>query len=136
MVSLAVSSQLCNGCLVCIGFCSLFHEDAVWPERSRVKILSEKDTGPYIPNICRQCEDAPCAAACPLRIITFNDETGAWEVDTEECAGCNMCVEACPHGAIVVDEDLCVALKCDLCSGKPECALVCPTGAITLRSKD
>jgi carbon-monoxide dehydrogenase iron sulfur subunit len=137
-VYLEISAEKCTGCRICENFCSFHHEGAVWPERSRITIVAQSDEGPFVPNVCRQCgvlspskgEDAPCAAACPVEVITLNERTGAWVVDVEECIGCGACVEACPYGAIFVDEELGVPLKCDLCGGEPECAVMCPSGAI------
>lgn len=130
----------CTGCHICENFCSFHHEGAIWPERARIAILlagGQSDSGPFVVNICRQCDDAPCAAACPTGAITLRSTasavdpcTGAWVVDARVCAACGDCVEACAYGAIRVDEDLGVALKCDLCAGEPECAAMCPTGAV------
>jgi len=135
-VRLEINAEKCTGCRICENFCSFHHERAVWPERSRITIVAQGDEGPFTPNVCRQCEDAPCAAACPVEAITLNEITGAWVVDAEECIACGACVEACPYGAIFLDEELGVALKCDLCGGEPECAAMCPTGAIWVRTVD
>ena len=97
-----------------------------------------------MPNVCRQCgarrptgdgrlpegEDAPCAAACPMEAIAFNEGFGAWIVDEEACIGCGDWVEACPFDAMFLDEERGVSYKCDLCGGEPECAAMCPSGAI------
>lgn len=131
---LEINAEKCTGCRICENFCSFHHEGAVWPERSRITILAEGDEGPFTPNVCRQCDDAPCAAACPVEAITLDEYTGAWVVDAEECIACGACVGACPYGAIFLDEELGVALKCDLCGGEPECAAMCPTGAIGVRT--
>ena len=129
---LEIDAEKCTGCRVCESFCSFHHEGAIWLGRSRITILADSDDGPFVPNVCRQCEDAPCAAACPEEAIALNERTGAWVVDVEVCTGCVVCVDACPYGAIVVDEQLGVSLKCDLCGGEPECAAMCPSGAIVL----
>lgn len=129
---LETEAEKCTGCRICEHFCSFHHEGAVWPRRSRIAILADSDDGPFVPNVCRQCEDAPCAAACPEEAIVLVERTGAWVVDVEVCSGCGICVGACPYGAIVVDEQLGVSLKCDLCGGEPECAAMCPSGAIVL----
>ena len=127
---LGILIKKCTGCHICENFCSFHHEKAIWPGRARIAVVAESDTGPFLPNVCRQCEDAPCAEACPVEAIALDERTRAWVVDTEECIGCGDCVEACPYGAIFVDEQLGVSLKCDLCGGEPECAAMCPSGAI------
>ena len=129
---LEINGEKCTGCRICENFCSFHHEGAVWPARSRITVVVQSDMGPFTPNVCRQCEDAPCAAACPVEAIVLNEHTGAWVVDAEECIGCGACVEACPYGAIFLDEELRLPLKCDLCGGEPECTVMCPAGAIAV----
>ncbi|MGQ9492462.1 MAG: 4Fe-4S dicluster domain-containing protein [Anaerolineae bacterium] len=126
---LEVMAERCNGCRICENFCSLKHEGAIWPSRARIRILAETDSGPFMPNICRQCEDAACAAACPVEAIVRDEHTGAWVV-SDECIGCESCIEACPYHAIFFAPELGRAFKCDLCAGEPECAAVCPAEAI------
>jgi carbon-monoxide dehydrogenase iron sulfur subunit len=134
-VRLEIHADKCTGCHICQGFCSFHHEEAVWLRRSRVALAAPCDEGPFTPIICRQCDDAPCAAACPTGAIAQEQSTGAWLVDREVCAGCGDCAAACPYDAIWVDEELGIALKCDLCGGEPECAPMCPPGAIVLESE-
>lgn len=122
----------CTGCRICESFCSLSHEDAVWPARARIRIHSDSDDGPFTPNICRQCEKAACAKACPVEAIIRDPITLAWIV-TSDCVGCASCVDACPYHAMYLNPDDNVAFKCDLCSGEPQCAAACPCGAVTLK---
>lgn len=127
---LEINAEKCTGCRICENFCSFHHEGAVWPSRSRITIVAQSDDGPFTPTVCRQCDDASCAAECPVDVIIRDEHSGAWVVDVEECIGCIACVEACPFGGIVFDDERGIPLKCDLCGGEPECAAMCPTGAI------
>ncbi len=129
-VHLEIHAEKCTGCRICENFCSFHHEGAIWPTRSRITIVAQSDDGPFIPTICRQCEDAACAAACPVEAITRDERTGAWVVDVGECIGCDACAEDCPFEGMVFDDELGMPLKCDLCGGEPECAGMCPSGAI------
>ncbi len=106
-----------------------------------------------MPNQCRQCDDAPCAAVCPTGTL-FNAD-GIVEVREKRCIGCSLCVSACPYGAIAIGaaevpstksgfkaSDICgdgllsVAYKCDICAGKKgggsACVESCPKGALVL----
>ena len=51
-------------------------------------------------------------------------------LDEGKCIGCKMCVQACPFGNAVWDEQTVKILKCDNCGGDPACAKVCPTHAL------
>ncbi|HEX9949510.1 MAG TPA: FAD-dependent oxidoreductase, partial [Thermodesulfobacteriota bacterium] len=55
-------------------------------------------------------------------------------VNERRCSGCALCVEACPYGARVFDEERLVAVvKEALCQGCGVCASICPSGAAYLR---
>ncbi len=52
-------------------------------------------------------------------------------VDRTACAGCGACIEACPTGAIALDDDDGVAtINPALCNQCLACIDACPTGAI------
>ncbi len=54
-------------------------------------------------------------------------------MEQDQCIGCAICVDVCPHGALAMDRtDLVprqIPGRCTACS---ICVLQCPTGAITL----
>lgn len=131
-----VDPEKCNGCLICENYCSFFHERAIWPARTRIRVKKEFDVGPFSPTVCHQCEDAPCADACLFQLITQDKLTGTWTINQAECDGCRICIDDCPYDAIFFDWDSLKSLKCDLCNGNPECVLVCPTGALSFVSED
>lgn len=142
-VHLTIHEEKCCGCLICTTYCSFHHEEVIWPAMARIRIEAETDSGPFSPQVCRQCSArraaegalAPCAEACPPGAIVFEERTAAWVIDTGLCTGCRACEKACPFEMIVFDEARGLAFKCDLCGGEPTCAAMCPRGAIEVRSE-
>lgn len=134
-------------CAVAHGGCNLFQAaERALILRPRNRVVSA--AGVTMPVQCRQCEDAPCAFACPTGAILQED--GMVVIREKNCVGCKVCVMVCPFGAISVkaESDAApdgrtnrgVARKCDLCSrtGReiPACIEACPTKAITLVDMD
>lgn len=128
---IVVNKSICSGCRLCEVVCSEYHEEEINPALTRIIITKNEETGEDIPGICEQCADAPCAVACPVDCITFDDETYAWLVENEACIECGLCVTACPFNAIHMHPNIGVAYKCDHCGGAPECVRVCELSALT-----
>ena len=53
-------------------------------------------------------------------------------VDLERCAGCNICAEVCPEGAISVENI--AMIDPQKCTGCGSCIDECPNDAISLSS--
>ena len=53
------------------------------------------------------------------------------KVNSDECVGCGICVDACPTEAIKMDGDLAV-VDADLCTGCEACIDECPNDAIVM----
>ncbi|MFA9393679.1 MAG: 4Fe-4S dicluster domain-containing protein [Halodesulfovibrio sp.] len=137
----------CIGCRACEVACVGAHMDEDMgqagekglPFSPRISIVHEAEV--TAPIQCRQCEDAPCVAACPAGAILSDGKTV--KVNSERCFGCKACMAACPVGAIQVGyipgtSDMPVAHKCDLCTerdGGPACVAVCPAGALRILAK-
>lgn len=59
----------------------------------------------------------------------------------EECVNCDACIDECPNGAIVNNDDnpngddiyFVYEDKCDECGGMPACKDACPSDAIHLK---
>jgi anaerobic carbon-monoxide dehydrogenase iron sulfur subunit len=137
MAAIKVVSEKCCGCRICEMVCSEKHWGVYAPRRSLLHVdinrlpsigtsLSEID----LPVICRQCDPAPCADACPENAIEKSPATEAWVIDKEKCTGCGLCVDACLFGMIYIESPEGIARKCNLCEGKPSCVAYCPTGAL------
>ncbi|MCL1076421.1 formate-dependent uric acid utilization protein AegA [Shewanella dokdonensis] len=133
----------CIGCRACEVACVLSHNDGRYPDtvesfQPRIKVV--RGGSRISAAVCRHCEDAPCANACPVRAITRQD--GSIQLQQDKCIGCKSCVLACPFGAInMIYEDAtgaegkAYAHKCDLCHTReqgPACVQACPTKALRL----
>ena len=55
---------------------------------------------------------------------------GYVEILVDRCKGCEMCVAACPFGAMGFDHVDKKVIKCDTCNGDPVCVKFCETKAI------
>lgn len=146
---IADASQ-CIGCRTCEIACAVAHTGGGLSNLNtasfapRLKVIKSADVS--VPVLCHQCENAPCASACPQgALVAQNDSI---QVISSRCIGCKSCVIACPFGAIQVvtspqEEGDARAhsevRKCDLCDGVadgPSCVRVCPTSALRLVTPD
>lgn len=124
------ATGVCSGCKLCELWCSLQHNGAFNPHRSRIRVV-ELGTGVDVPVTCQQCTDPACQAACKFDAIVYNDKLKIVVVDQDKCTGCRDCVGACPFGIITIDPVSKKALKCDLCGGEePICVAKCPSGVL------
>ena len=83
----------CIGCRSCAAACFLGHVEAPG-------LFFEDAWGSgAMPMVCRQCEDAPCVAACPNEAM-YEDERGIVRRSPVRCSGCRCCFLACPFGVI------------------------------------
>ncbi len=128
MERIVLDPTKCVGCRVCEGICSLVNEGEANPVKSRIKVVRtiENVILYSIPVFCQQCETAACEAVCPRNAIS-RSANGVLSVDEEKCVGCRLCEIACPVGAVTVDPDKRVAIKCDQCAalGEPQCVKHC-----------
>lgn len=118
----------CSECRTCATACFYSHGELPIVHFARVGAA-------MLPALCRQCEDAPCVAACPADAMV-RDPTGAVHRTTFRCRGCESCVRACPFGVLSSDTFDGEIAKCDLCYDRlaeglaPRCVASCPTGAL------
>ena len=139
--ALTIDHEACWGCKTCEVACKQENRPA-----DGIKFIAVTEDGPrivndqlyfqYQVNLCRHCDDPPCAAACPDEAI-FKRDDGIIVTDYSVCTGCRICVDACPYDAITYDENDYVARKCNLCHHRgdqgliPACAdNVCPAHCI------
>lgn len=136
----------CTGCQRCEMVCTVANDAKIHPTISRVKIGRTYNYGTEMkenyrfengyfgnflmtPETCKQCEDAKCAAACPVKAISQSEGTGAWTVDESLCVGCGACTTACPWTMPTIDPETGKSTKCILCGA---CADNCITGSLQI----
>jgi len=123
-----IDEKLCWGCRTCEVACKQENRAA-----DGVKLISVREDGPrqvddraeffFQVNLCRHCDDPPCADVCPEAAIRKRDD-GIVVMDYELCTGCQACIQECPYDAIAYDMDRSVAQKCNLCHHRVDQGLI------------
>jgi heterodisulfide reductase subunit A len=108
------------------------------PKLAPVETTTE---GIYIAGACQSPKDIPDsvaqaggAAAAALSLLdqgTIALDPSVAMVNLQRCAGCGLCVNACPYSAIELKESV-ASVNTYLCKGCGTCASTCRDKAITL----
>lgn len=130
---LLVHRERCSGCRACQLACSEAHGDGFDPARSRMFVIKDDISGNDLPIVCRFCNDAACAAACPTKALTQTSH-GWLALDSGACTSCGACTLACPYKALRLNPSSRQPLACDACGGTPACVAACVTGALEAAS--
>lgn len=149
------NGRRCMGCKTCEMACKDAHDLPVGRTYRRVYEYTgggwETDAdgcsvaslfGYYVSVSCNHCDSPVCVASCAAGAIAKDAATGLVSVDTEACVGCGSCVEACPYGAVVINDETSCAEKCDGCAdrvaagGAPVCVESCPMRALAFGPVD
>jgi Fe-S-cluster-containing dehydrogenase component len=142
---MVIDQERCIGCEACTVACKNETQGVQGYIRVSTLDAPRKDTPAGIfpnlrmifrPALCNHCEHPPCVSACPLEAITKEDN-GVVILDEKTCDGCQTCLNACPYGAIVFNNNKDKAEKCNLCRHRiaeglePFCVICCEGQAIS-----
>ncbi len=135
-----VDLKYCIGCWSCEMACKQEHNIPVGIKWINVAKIGPRKVGDklrmdYLPMRCRHCAKPSCLDACPENAITKRSD-GIVLINPELCIGCMSCAEACPFGAVQLNEETQAAEKCTLCVQlvdqglEPACVGSCPSKCI------
>ena len=132
--------SICSDCGSCELVCSLAHEGACGPTLRRIWLDRDPYRSYFEAVSCKQCDPAPCMAACKFDAMYRDEETGAVIIDDEKCKGCKACIRACMFDIkrIGFDPERKKAVKCDLCKDRPDgpqCVKYCSNLCLEVREK-
>ena len=135
-----LDARRCLACKACELACAVQHSQtqqlagaiAESPRPRKRVLMRPLPGGRAIALRCLHCEEAPCVDACMSGGLRCNPETGVVEHDSDRCVGCWMCVMVCPFSAMIPNQEIKLAQKCDLCEGAQQqaCVVACPTRAL------
>ncbi len=141
---MAFDYNLCINCKACEIACKEENGIDLGAKNHRLWIISKEPEGDFweldrstvefMPKQCNHCEHPLCLEACDQKAISIKDN-GIVMIDRKLCELAQLCMSACPYGAIYTDEDANVADKCTFCydtrlsQGKTTtaCQITCPS---------
>ena len=148
--AMVIDVSRCTGCYCCFTACKDEYWDNDYPPYSAAQPrhgqfwmdLVKKERGAYpwvkvayIPVLCMQCDNAPCAKAAKNGAV-YQRPDGIVIIDPKKAVGKRQIVNACPYHAIFWNEEKQLPQKCTFCvqrleEGKiPKCVQVCPSQAL------
>lgn len=136
MKIVTMDPSICVGCKNCEYACSFVQKNDFVAKDANIKVNWYPEDRLCIPVTCLHCQEPWCLEVCPANAISRNEASQAVEIDQERCAGCKMCMLACPFGNIHYDKEKKVSGKCDLCGGDPKCVKFCISGALQFEEEE
>jgi len=113
----------CIGCYSCMLACARTIRKSFSPSRASLQIRTAGGfQSRFVAEICRGCDDAPCALACKYGALLVR-EGGGVKFREDKCVGCGECAEACIIDVLHLDEDKKKSMPCIQCG---TCVRFCP----------
>ena len=131
-----IEQSRCINCKACMIACQAENSIPLYKHRNRIEESELYGKYPnlsidFIPNQCNHCDNPPCVPVCPTEATYINDD-GIVLINSDECIGCQACMEECPYDARYYNEELDIVDKCTYCTQRiyhgrePACVETCP----------
>lgn len=127
----AINLHRCVGCRTCSISCKM--ENHVADGNLRMRVLNDDEQLVYdipkgeYPALTMTWTPVPCQHCDNPPCVdvcptgaSIKQENGIVTVDEETCIGCESCVQACPYGARQLDQNTNVVDKCTMCAHRLE----------------
>jgi len=123
-----LDNEKCVGCQSCMFACARRTGQGGLAE-SRIGIRSEGgiEHG-FVVVVCRACEHPQCSKVCPTDALVPK-KGGGVSFHPDKCIGCELCVKACPIGAVFWDIEINKPMICIACG---YCVKYCPCSVLAL----
>jgi len=141
---MVIDQERCIGCEACSVACHIENNSTKFWIKVETQGGIEKDTPGgkfpnltlnFLPKLCNHCSNPPCVEVCSVEALQKRND-GLVVLDQTLCTGCELCIEACPYNAILFNEEMRLAEKCNLCAHRiddglePFCVICCEGQAI------
>ncbi|MGQ9609286.1 MAG: 4Fe-4S binding protein [bacterium] len=123
-----LDNEKCVGCQCCMFACARRTAQGGLAE-SRIGIRSKGgiEHG-FVVIVCRACAEPQCSKVCPTDALVPK-KGGGVTFYPNKCIGCELCVKACPIGAVFWDSEINKPMICIACG---YCVDYCPCSVIAL----
>jgi len=119
--------ERCTGCHACEEACAEKWFKAPERDRSAIQIQDTADEETYTAIVCTQCGD--CIDVCPTKALS-RVKSGVVVLRKSVCVGCLSCVSFCNIWAMRTHPDQTEPFKCVACG---TCVDACPEGALSIQ---
>lgn len=128
---LVLDLERCAECERCAAVC-----DRRAPRPGEHPIAALREDATFL-LVCRRCEHANCAAACPAEALERGPD-GVMVRHNLRCVSCKSCVAACPFGTVLPELVAFYSVVCDGCAAPadgaaPGCVATCTGAALEWR---
>ncbi len=108
-LSMVIDLQRCVGCEACNIGCKTENNLQEGVAYSSRLIRTEGEfphvSYEYVPTLCNQCHDAPCADGCPTTALEKSGIGGITVQNPDQCIGCKYCMINCPYDEIFLNKE-------------------------------